>query len=206
MGRDAGAMIGARILALGACMTCVSTSAAQEQEMHPDINLALNRITFTGSQASAAASAIADTLAREFAGTFAKCDLLKRVVKAPWSAAETEAVQGGFKTLKRLQTTKFGGPAGSGVHKKDNSPPRVPGFRQRRKLHTESEPPAVQVKGETYLNAVEAAPAELLHSDLIFNLEEYAKTKNAVNKQHKSLIEECGQRDMLELYFLRNKL
>eukprot|EP00392_Amoebophrya_sp_AT5.2_P001860 g1865.t1 len=159
-----------------------------------------------GSQTSAAASAIADTLAREFAGTFAKCDLLKRVVKAPWSAAETEAVQGGFKTLKRLQTTKFGGPAGSGAHKKDNSPPRVPGFRQRRKLHTESEPPAVQVKGETYLNAVEAAPAELLHSDLIFNLEEYAKTKNAVNKQHKSLIEECGQRDMLELYFLRNKL
>ncbi|CAD7970127.1 unnamed protein product [Amoebophrya sp. A120] len=161
-------------------------------------------------QTNRARQMIAESLGKQFAGCFAKADLLKRVVKAPWSASEQEAVQGGFKTLKRIQTG-IPVPKPKRKDEDEDAPPPKPGFRRRRKLAPSSEnapAPAQSTmsSSEPYLGKVEALPAELLHSDLIFNLEEYARSKNVIQKQHTSLITECGSRDMLELYFLGNKL
>ncbi|CAD7937904.1 unnamed protein product [Amoebophrya sp. A25] len=204
--------------------------------------------------------AVGDNFSNQFAATFASCDLLKRVISLPWQSNESEAVAGGFKTLKKLthKTSAAAGGEGStsgsargggssssgaaqaGAGKSSNGAKgeaaqgdsagtgdedstttggsttssgdgatRVKlGFRKRRKLFPESQPvihPELKAK-ESYLRKVDSCPAELLRADVIFNLETYAQAKNALQSHHTKLITDCGQRDMLELYFLRNKL
>ena len=55
------------------------------------------------------------------------------------------------------------------------------------------------------MRQVDECPAELLRTDVVFNLETYAIAKNNINANHEKLIEDCGKRDMLELYYLRHE-